>query len=122
MSAKEILHLEDCADLAYSIKFRLENDGYDVRSVSTCRDLIEELERKTPDLLISDVQLPDGNGMDLVRDIRKRRRFDDMPIIVLTACHAADCRLNEIERGANRLLTKPVDPARLLDTVAQLIS
>ena len=80
---KRILLLEDDATLGQGIRFALENDGVQVELCTALSQAQSILPGRDFDLLILDVNLPDGSGLDLLRDVR--RRHSSVPVILLTA-------------------------------------
>ena len=72
---KTILILEDDENLSRGIAFTFQKDGYHTVSAGSIAEGKQALEQYKPDLLILDLGLPDGNGMDLCKEIRKKRRF-----------------------------------------------
>ncbi|BAI76005.1 two-component response regulator modulated metal-dependent phosphohydrolase (plasmid) [Azospirillum sp. B510] len=71
-------------------------------------DAIEWLRRNEPDLILLDQMMPDMDGMDLLRHIRKDQRLDSVPVVMITANTAVDIRVRALDEGCNDFLTKPV--------------
>ncbi|MCV0396317.1 MAG: response regulator [Rhizobiaceae bacterium] len=114
-----ILCVEDEDDLRTDLVEELEEAGYAVIEAQSGQQALEQLETIRPDLILCDINMPGGNGYDVMRDIRARRpEFADVPFIFLTAL--ADPRevVEGKRSGADDYLVKPVDFDLLLATVA----
>jgi len=98
----------------------LELAGYSVVTLNNGREALHALEASTPDLVITDIMMPDMNGIELLQHIRADRRWADLPVIVLTARGSMDDRRKVAEAGTIYFLTKPFSSAQLVDQVKRL--
>ncbi len=106
--------MEDEREIRRFVKSALETEGYRVFEADTvARGLIEAATRK-PELVILDLGLPDGDGLDLIRGVRA---WSGMPIIVLSARVDERDKVEALDLGANDYLTKPFGIAELLARV-----
>jgi len=106
-----VIVVEDEANLRRFVRLALEAEGCDVfEADSVKRGLIETGTRK-PDLLVLDLGLPDGDGIDLIRELRT---WSEIPIIVLSARTAEAEKVAALDAGADDYLTKPFGAAELL--------
>ena len=108
---KHILLLEDDAALGQGIRYALENDGVQVVLCTALAQAQGILPSRDFDLLILDVNLPDGSGLDLLRDVR--RRHSSVPVILLTANDLETDIVVGLESGADDYITKPFSLAIL---------
>ena len=108
---KHILLLEDDAALGQGIWYALENDGVQVELCTALAQAQGILPGRDFDLLILDVNLPDGSGLDLLRDVR--RRHSRVPVILLTANDLETDIVVGLESGADDYITKPFSLAVL---------
>ena len=108
---KHILLLEDDVALGQGIRFALENDGIQVTLCAALSQAQSILSGQNFDLLLLDVNLPDGSGLDLLRDVR-RCRFA-VPVILLTANDLETDIVMGLECGADDYITKPFSLAVL---------
>ena len=107
----KVIVVEDEANLRRFVRLALEAEGCDVfEADSVKRGLIETGTRK-PDLLVLDLGLPDGDGIDLIRELRT---WSEIPIIVLSARTAEAEKVAALDAGADDYLTKPFGAAELL--------
>jgi two-component system KDP operon response regulator KdpE len=106
-----VIVVEDEANLRRFVRLALEAEGCEVfEADSVKRGLIETGTRK-PDLLVLDLGLPDGDGIDLIRELRT---WSEIPIIVLSARTAEAEKVAALDAGADDYLTKPFGSAELL--------
>ena len=99
-----ILLLEDDANLNRGISLKLTKEGYDVRSAFTVKEAKELFNTFSPDLIISDITLPDGNGLDFCADIRRK---SNVFLLFLTAMDSEVDMVNGYDMGADDYITKP---------------
>jgi two-component system repressor protein LuxO len=114
-----LLMVEDSLSLAAIYMGYLDRESVDVRHVATLSDAVEYLAHTLPDIVLLDIELPDGNGMDLLQEIVKHKMQTD--VIVMTAHGSTDMASQSIRIGAFDFLTKPFDANRLQVTVANAI-
>jgi two-component system KDP operon response regulator KdpE len=108
------LIIEDEPQIRRFVRSALEAEGWQVHEAATQqRGLIEAGTRK-PDLLVLDLGLPDGDGMDLIRDVRT---WSSVPIIVLSARADESDKVAALDAGADDYLTKPFGVGELLARV-----
>ena len=96
--------IEDDADLASSLAVALSDEGYRVRIAGTAADGLLAWEARRPEVVLLDLGLPDLDGSDVIRQIRKDA---GTPIVVLSARHLEDQRIEALDLGADDYLTKP---------------
>lgn len=102
---QKILLVEDDLALSAGLCFELEQSGYLTVASYHCQKAQQLLQTEQFDLAILDVNLPDGNGFDLCRAIKKDHA--DMPVIFLTANDLEQDVLNGFDLGADDYITKP---------------
>ena len=111
---KRILLLEDDRALNRGISLKLEKEGYEVLSAFSVKEAEEQFQKGKLDLIISDITLPDGNGMDFCREVRKR---SDVYIIFLTALDQEVDIVNGYDCGADDYITEPFSLLVLISKV-----
>jgi two-component system catabolic regulation response regulator CreB len=107
---KEILIVEDEPTIADTIAYALETEGFDVLRSTTAQEALHEFNRRKISLIVLDVGLPDINGFELCREIRKQ---SSVPIIFLTARSDEVDRVVGLELGADDYVVKPFSPREL---------
>lgn len=115
MAPSHLLLIEDDADIVDFLQADLEDAGYRVTSAfSVYKGLLLHREAR-PDLIITDLGLPDGDGREIVRQLRT---YSDVPIIVLTARDDVSERVALLEAGADDYVLKPFVTEELLARIA----
>jgi CheY-like chemotaxis protein len=113
MAIPRILIVDDEAPARAVIAASLEQLGYELREASTTDEARRIAYQWLPDLILLDVMMPGGNGIDACRDLRANPVTRDVPIIIVTALADRETRLEAIAAGADDVLTKPVDRVEL---------
>jgi len=118
----DILLVEDDPDQVALAELRLKMAGFRVRSVERAKALSRVLrEEARPDLLLLDVMLPDGNGFDILAQLRARPEFATLPIVMLTVkTELGDIRTG-LARGADGYITKPYSKNQLAEVIARVL-
>ena len=101
---KHILIVEDDENLSHGIAFAFEKYGYSVMKANTLKGGYISFEQHNFDIVILDLGLPDGNGMELCKSIREK---GNTPIIMLTACDLETDEVAGLMAGADDYITKP---------------
>ena len=117
-----ILVVEDDPDQAALAELRLTMAGYAVRLADRAKALSRALrEEARPDLLLLDVMLPDGNGFDILGQLRSRPQFATLPVVLLTVkAELADIR-NGLALGADGYITKPYSKNQLAEVIGRVL-
>jgi len=104
---KRIVLIEDDADLFALLKYNLEKEGFQLTGSQTGLGAIDLCRRARPDLILLDIMLPDSDGLDICKGIRKDPELAQTPIIFLTARASETDRIVGLELGANDYIVKP---------------
>ena len=116
--AQTILVVEDEASIASFVSLYLKNAGYDVRAVTTGGAALTQVASEQPALIILDLMLPDIDGIEICRRVRKT---SDVPILMLTARDEDVDKIIGLEVGADDYLTKPFNPRELVARVKSVL-
>lgn len=119
---RRILAVEDDARLLEAIAACLEQAGFEVMTARSGKDAFVRIAETIPDLIISDIMMPRGDGFALVENLRSNPRTDLIPIVFLTAKDGRANRLNGIRAGVDAYLTKPFEPEELVATIKNILS
>ncbi|NEU82865.1 ATP-binding protein [Nostoc sp. UIC 10630] len=119
----QILLVEDSTDTRELIAFVLEESGAQVTSVSSVGEALEALMRLRPNILVSDIGMPDEDGYSLIRQVREQEalRGEKILAVALTAYARDEERNLALEAGFEVHLSKPIEPDKLVKVVANLV-
>ncbi|HTT76616.1 MAG TPA: ATP-binding protein [Candidatus Binataceae bacterium] len=114
-----ILAVDDQPDAIAAIKTLLQSRGAEVQIASSARSALTEVETWRPDVLVSDIGMPNEDGYFLIRELRSRPRDrgGDIPAIALTAYGRVQDTVRLLEEGFHMHVTKPVEPAELFAAI-----
>ena len=114
MPSPTVVVIEDEPQIRRFVRTALEAEGWLVHEADTAKKGLTEAGTRKPDLLVLDLGLPDGNGLDLIRDVRG---WSAVPIIVLSARSDEADKIAALDAGADDYLTKPFGVGELLARV-----
>lgn len=109
---KEIYIVEDDDGIRDLIEFLLVSQQYSVKTFPTARAFNKAVPQKTPDLFLLDIMLPDGNGLDLCKGLKKDEATRSIPVVLMSA-HADISRME----GADDFIAKPFDVDELVQRI-----
>src|SRR5438046_7838 len=110
-SGARLLVVDDEPSMVRTLRTNLRGHGFQVETAETAGDALASYERRQPDLIVLDLNLPDGDGFEVVRRIRER---SGTPIIVLSARGGETDKVNALDLGADDYMTKPFGIDELL--------
>lgn len=113
-----VLVVEDELNIRRFVRAALEEEGCTVAEADTCAQGLMEAGTRNPELVILDLGLPDGNGVDLIRDVRG---WSDVPILILSARTQENDKIEALDAGADDYLTKPFSVGELRARVRALL-
>lgn len=117
----EILVVEDSSTQAEKLKYILEENGFRVSIAANGKEALELLRKKKPAIVISDVLMPEIDGYELCRKIKKDENLKDIPVILLTALSDTKDVLKGLQANADNFITKPYDEKYLISRVQHIL-
>jgi DNA-binding NtrC family response regulator len=111
MPNKKILIVDDERLIRWSLRRNLAEWGYDAAEAETAAAGLRAVQSEPPDLVLLDVKLPDGRGLDVLEELR--RSAPDLPVVMITAFGVIEDAVTAMRRGAYDYVTKPFDEAKL---------
>ena len=117
-NTQTVLVVEDEGSIASFVSLYLKNAGYAVRTASTGSQALDQVASQMPALIVLDLMLPDIDGIEVCRRIRKS---SDVPILMLTARDEDVDKIIGLEVGADDYLTKPFNPRELVARVKSIL-
>ena len=112
--SQKILIIEDEPDIRKTLEYNISREGYEVISASSLSEGREKLESASFSLLLLDLMLPDGSGLDLCRELKQDKSLSSMPVIILTAKDDEVDKVVGFELGADDYVTKPFSVRELI--------
>jgi two-component system alkaline phosphatase synthesis response regulator PhoP len=114
-----VLVVEDDADSRDLLDFLLTREGYKVRTAKDGMNGFHVARVKKPDVIVTDLTLPEMNGLELIRQIRLEPELAETPIVVYTAYTREQMEI-VFSAGANRSFYKPLDLDKVVDYISEL--
>ena len=118
---KTILVVEDDKSLLPMITYNIEKNGFLVKSATNGEDALLLIKEEIPSLAIFDWMIPEPNGLELCKILRRKQETSNLPIIMLTAREEEEDRIRGSEYGADDYISKPFSPAELIARIKALI-
>ncbi|MDY7041919.1 MAG: response regulator [Chloroflexota bacterium] len=115
--APKILIVDDEPHMARLASYIMEQAGYEVHQANDGPEALARLETEGADLVFCDITMPDMDGFEIVRAIRANPRWQNLPVIMLTARGQESDLTRAVEVGANGYLTKPFSSSQVLREV-----
>ncbi|MFL2699078.1 MAG: response regulator transcription factor [Gammaproteobacteria bacterium] len=112
--SQKILIIEDEPDIRKTLEYNISREGYHVVSASSLLEAKSQIESDSFSLILLDLMLPDGSGLDLCREIKSDKEKSSIPIIILTAKDDEVDKVVGFELGADDYVTKPFSVRELI--------
>lgn len=116
-----ILAVDDSPSLRQMVSFTLKSSGFDVVVAVDGQDAIEKLRDREVDLVLTDQNMPNMDGLSLVRHLRSQPRFKALPILILTTESSDEMKQQGRAAGATGWLVKPFDPRKLVEVIRKVL-
>ncbi len=118
---KNILIVDDSESIREVVNFTLENEGYKVKVGENGKHALQYLDGSPIDLVITDLYMPEMNGIELIKEIRNRIEYEGVPILFLTTESQVEKKKEAKEAGATGWIVKPFVPAKLLAALKKVM-
>ena len=112
---KSIWVVDDDHSIRFVLEKALSREGLPVRSFSNARDLMAALDEDSPQVLVSDIRMPGGSGLELLAKVKER--LPNLPVIIMTAYSDLDSAVSAFQGGAFEYLPKPFDLPRAVELI-----
>lgn len=119
--AKLVLVVDDSASIRQVVSITLKQAGYETIEASDGKDALTKLKGQRVHLMISDVNMPNMDGISFVKEVKSRPEYKFTPIIMLTTESADDKKKQGQEAGAKAWVVKPFQPQQMLAAVNKLV-
>lgn len=117
----KILAVDDSASMRQMVAFTLKNAGHDVTDAVDGVDALSKAKTSSYDLVISDVNMPNMDGITLIKELRTLPAFKFTPILMLTTESTSDKKAQGKQAGATGWIVKPFNPDQLLATIKKVL-
>jgi len=117
-----ILIVEDYPVTQRVLSLTLRNSGHEVVVANHGGEALEQLDHSSVDLALVDIAMPQMDGLELLRHLRSDERYQQLPVIMLTASGQDDDRQTALSIGADGFLSKPTSSRELIETISKFIS
>ena len=119
---QQLLLVDDEPSLREAVQAYLEDSGFTVHVASNATEAWDQLQTMSPDLIISDIMMPQVDGYQFLKQLRDDARFQGLPVVFLTARGMTSDRIQGYQAGCDAYLSKPFDPDELVAIVENLLS
>ena len=116
-----ILVVDDHSVVQRVLSAQLRKGGFEVVTASSGQEALDRLEEQAIDLAITDIAMPEMDGLTLLKHLRSDQRYQALPIVMLTGSGQDEYGLAAKAEGANEFLTKPTSSRELIETVNRLL-
>ena len=114
---KTVLVADDESDIVETLQFMLESDGFEVLTAYDGEEALNIARRAIPDVILLDVMMPKINGYKVSRLLKFDKKFQDIPILMITARTQEEDKLIGEETGADEYITKPFEISNVIDLI-----
>lgn len=118
---KLIMTADDSASIRQMVSFTLKQAGYEVVTAEDGQDALDKLKEAAANMLITDLNMPNMDGIELIRQVRQTPAFKFMPIIMLTTESQAAKKQEAKAAGASGWIVKPFKPDQLVGVVKKVL-
>ncbi len=117
---KLVLTVDDSRTIREMVSFTLKGAGFDVIEAEDGKLALQAVANKKPDLIITDLNMPNMDGLTLIRELRAQNDFKSTPILMLTTEQGDDKKSEGRSAGATGWIVKPFDPEKLIQVVGKV--
>ncbi|WP_300348440.1 response regulator transcription factor [Clostridium sp.] len=121
MSNKKVLIVDDEEHIRELIKFNLKKDGYETEVAVNGREALEKINENKFDLILLDLMIPEIDGLEVCKEIRKNEETEDIPVMIITAKGEEFDKVLGLELGADDYITKPFSIRELMARIKALL-
>lgn len=118
---KSILIVDDCGTTRKLLSYIVKERGYRIINASNGIEALEVLAQNKVDLVLTDLNMPQMDGLELSRNLRKNEAYKELPIVMVTTEGEENDRQAGKEAGVTTYLTKPIAPQKLMYEIEKLL-
>ena len=117
----KVLVVDDEPDIVEILSYNLIKENFEVSKAYNGYEAVSFALKNHPDLIIMDIRMPEMNGIEACRMIKKNEHMKDIPVLFLTADNDEYLSLSAVEAGGDHFVTKPIRPSILIGMIHELI-
>ncbi|MEW5745916.1 MAG: response regulator [Nitrospirota bacterium] len=119
--SKNILIVDDSASMRQLVSFALKDAGYEVTAAVNGKDAVDKLSGATIDMVITDLNMPEMDGIELIKQLRAKPGCKFTPVLMLTTESQESKKQEGKQAGASGWIVKPFTPEQLVETVRKFV-
>jgi two-component system, chemotaxis family, chemotaxis protein CheY len=119
--SKTIMTVDDSASVRQMVSFTLKEAGYNVIEASDGMDAVSKLNGAEINLVVTDLNMPNMDGIELIKNVRANPKYKFIPILMLTTESQTEKKIEGKKAGATGWIIKPFQPEQLLNVVKKVI-
>ena len=112
-----IYFLEDDASIQKLVCYALAKEGYEIKGMSLPSEFWKEIREEIPELILLDIMLPEEDGISILKKLREDKKYQDIPVIMITAKTSEFDKVTGLDMGADDYITKPFGMTELASRV-----
>ena len=112
-----IYFLEDDASIQKLVCYALAKEGYEIKGLSLPSEFWKEIQEEIPELILLDIMLPEEDGISILKKLREDKKYQDIPVIMITAKTSEFDKVTGLDMGAEDYITKPFGMTELASRV-----
>lgn len=116
-----ILAVDDEEDILELVRYNLEREGFEILSAVTGTEALDIISKKNPDLIVLDLMLPDVDGLEITKRLKRDSELKDIPVVMLTAKGEEADVVVGLELGADDYIVKPFSPRILVARIRSVL-
>ena len=117
----KVLVVDDEPDIVEILSYNLTKENFEVSKAYNGYEAVSFAMKNHPDLIIMDIRMPEMNGIEACRMIKKNEQMKNIPVLFLTADNDEYTSLSAVEAGGDHFVTKPIRPSILIGMIHELI-
>lgn len=119
--ARTVLIIDDSMSMRQLVAFSLKDAGYDVVAAINGKDALDKLDDSKIDMVITDLNMPEMNGIEFIKQLRGRTGYRFTPVVMLTTEAHAEKKKEGQQAGASGWIVKPFTPQQLVEVVRKFV-
>lgn len=120
MSGKKVMVIDDEPAIHKLLQTILEHEGFQIMGLEERKETRETVTKRKPDVIILDIMMPEVDGFQILKMLKEDEETKDIPVLILTVRSLQEDREKAMALGADLYMTKPFQPAELVEAVKSL--